>query len=238
MNEQLVRLQKYISQCGFCSRRAAEILIANKRVYVNGKIAAIGTTIEVGKDQVKIDNKVITPKNDRHVYIALNKPIGHITSTTNAQGDSVLDLISDQDRQNFGRIFPVGRLDKDSSGLVLLTNDGELTNLLTHPSFEHEKEYAITISCSLDPKDEKVLTNGLKIKGQALGGMTIKEIKKQGKRYVVIGILKEGKNRQIRKMFGNLGYDVLNLQRVRLGKLCLGDLKNGRYRLVKKQDIL
>ncbi|MCB9798834.1 rRNA pseudouridine synthase, partial [Candidatus Nomurabacteria bacterium] len=136
------------------------------------------------------------------------------------------------------RLYPVGRLDKDSEGLVLLTNDGELTNVLTHPRFEHEKEYEIQIDDHLSRDAKKVLEKGMKLDDEFVQGITIVNEKRIGRRHLVRVILAEGKNRQIRRMFGRLGYHVVMLRRVRMGKLSLGSIPQGKWKFVKKSQIV
>lgn len=240
-----IRLQKHIAHLGICSRRKAEDLISKGLVTVNGTPATLGMKIDPDTDKVVVDKTVIATQDTTHVYVILNKPVGYITSTTNEQGDSVLDLLTTQN--NIGRdsselsarVYPVGRLDKDSEGLVLLTNDGELTNKLTHPRYEHEKEYEVTIDKPLTRDARKVLTTGMLLdKDEEVQGITItKEINK-GRKTVVTAILKEGKNRQIRKMFGNLGYHVQSLRRIRMSNLTLGTIPVGKWKYVNKQSIL
>ncbi|MFH1292064.1 MAG: pseudouridine synthase [bacterium] len=232
-----MRLQKFIANQGICSRRQAEELIKAGKIKVNNQIAELGDKINPDDDCVEVGGKLIRIKNQK-VYIILNKPIGYITSTTNKQGKSVIDLISVDDKKKYGRLFPVGRLDKDSQGLVLLTNDGELTNLLTHPRYEHIKKYQVVLKNRLEPKDIEILQTGMNVKGEKFRGIEVKTIKKIGKKFLATIILKEGKNRQIRRMFGNLGYIILDLRRIGLGKLKLKNLPLGKYNFLEKQDII
>jgi 23S rRNA pseudouridine2605 synthase len=258
-----VRLQKHIADIGICSRRKAEKLIKAGLVKVNGEIIReMGVKIEPEKDKVEVAEKRNTDfglqtsdKNIRTVdrspktvvYIALNKPIDYITSSSSEQGASVLELITQQhnnttiqqhiDLSNL-RLYPVGRLDKDSEGLVLLTNDGEFTNQITHPKYEHEKEYEVTISEKLNKDAKKVLESGMVIDGKETQGIKIIKEWNKGKRIIVTVVLKEGKNRQIRKMFGRLGYRVQSLKRTRVGNLKLGILPVGKWKFVKKSDIV
>lgn len=242
-----MRLQKAIADMGIASRRKAEALIEQGLVKVNGEIVTeLGTKIDPATDTIEVEGysqkKESKPANS--VYIALNKPVDYITSTTSEQGVSVMELLTPYNHIGKGsdhveaRVFPVGRLDKDSEGLILLTNDGELTNQLTHPSFEHEKEYEVTIDQRLDTKAKKILESGMAIGNEVVQGITIKEISNRGKRTIVTVILKEGKNRQIRKMFGQLGYHVISLKRIRIGTLSLGTLPVGKWKYAKKSDII
>ncbi len=250
----LVRLQKYIADQGICSRRKAEVLIGDGKVEVNGEIVReMGVKIDPDNDKVVVLGSESRPclpvgrkpKAERRIYIALNKPVDYITSASNEQGRSVLDLIAPQyywklqeKKQIKTRVYPVGRLDKDSEGLVLLTNDGELTNLLTHPKYEHEKEYEVTIDKMLSRDARKVLTSGMQIEDDYVQGIKILKEFNKGRRVIITLILKEGKNRQIRRMFGLLGYHVISLRRTRIGKLKLGTLPIGRWRLVDKEKIV
>lgn len=247
----LIRLQKHIADLGICSRRKAEELIVAGKVLINGKLVTeLGTKVDPATDTVEVvttKKKVHPPSaipHPPHIYIVLNKPIGYITSTSNDQGESVVDLLIPenyngvQKQKLTHRVYPVGRLDKDSEGLVLLTNDGELTNLLTHPRHEHEKEYEVTIDNTLTPQARKVLTTGMQLDDIFVQGIEIVKEFNKGRRTIITVILKEGKNRQIRKMFGRLGYTVLSLKRIQIGKLSLGVLPIGKWKFVKKEQII
>ena len=244
------RLQKVMAHRGMCSRRKAEQLIAAGKVYVNGEqVTDMGVQIDpdvtIEVSGAAVSSAQATKPN---IYILLHKPTGYITSTTNDQGRSVLDLLSEETYVTGGdkataawqqvhgvRVYPVGRLDKDSEGLVLLTNDGSLTNKLTHPRFEHEKEYEVSITGRVPRGAEGVLLKGMDLgDGEIVKGIEIKKIISRGKRTVVTVILKEGKNRQIRRMFGRLGMDVVSLKRTRIGKYHLKTLPVGKWILVSK----
>jgi len=251
----LVRLQKHIADLGICSRRKAEELILAKKVKVNGKlITEMGVKVDPEKDKVEVvtDKKTKTfvkrtfdspVVNNGKVYIILNKPVGYITSASSEQGESVLDLLTSQNCVMKGgevkaRVYPVGRLDKDSEGLVLLTNDGDLTNELTHPRYEHEKEYEITIDGFLTKDAVKILTTGMQIGDDYVKGIKLVKEFKKGRTSIVTAVLTEGKNRQIRKMFGNIGYRVMTLRRSRINKLKLGVLPVGKWKFVTKDKII
>lgn len=247
----LIRLQKYMSNVGICSRRKAEELILARKVKVNGELVTeMGRKVDEEKDKVEVlSDKYHAPKHkvekfdNNKIYIALNKPVGYITSSSSDQGVSVLDLLSDNNCLTKGkkletRVYPVGRLDKDSEGLVLLTNDGELTNLITHPRYEHEKEYEITIDGFLNNDARKILTTGMKITSGYVQGITIIKEFKKGRSTIITAILTEGKNRQIRKMFGNIGYRVMTLRRSRINKLTLGVLPVGKWKFVTRDKIV
>lgn len=253
----MIRLNKHIASLGFSSRRKADELIISGKIKVNGSIIKnLGNKVCPETDIIHIEdvsqktNQIMVDyKKDNKLYIMLNKPIDYISSTTNAQGISVLDLITplnyhkqahkDEARNTTNvRLYPVGRLDKDSEGLILLTNDGELTNQLTHPRHQHEKEYEITTDRQLTPDAKKILAKGMIIGEERYGGMKIKKEFNKGRRVIITVVLKEGKNRHIRKMFGKLGYNIYVLRRIRIEKLTLGILPIGKWKFVKKTEIL
>ncbi|PIR78229.1 MAG: rRNA pseudouridine synthase [Candidatus Magasanikbacteria bacterium CG10_big_fil_rev_8_21_14_0_10_36_16] len=247
----LVRLQKHMSNIGICSRRKAEELILAKKVKVNGELVTeMGVKVDPEKDKVEVlSEKYFVSKksaenfDNKKIYIALNKPVGYITSASSEQGESVLDLLTENNCMAKGRkletrVYPVGRLDKDSEGLVLLTNDGELTNEITHPRYEHEKEYEITIDGFLDADSRKILTTGMKITSGYVQGIKIVKEFKKGRNTIVTAILTEGKNRQVRKMFGNIGYRVMTLRRSRINKLTLGVMPVGKWKYVSRDKIV
>lgn len=246
-NMEKIRLQKYMADQGICSRRKAEEIILAGEVKVNGKIVELGMKVDPEKDKVEVSG-VTSPsptRGGKFVYVLLNKPMDYICSNSDEQGASVLELLIKENywkpngRDITERVYPVGRLDKDSEGLVLLTNDGELTNKLTHPSFEHEKEYEVTIDKQLEKTAVKVLEYGMDIgEGEYVQGIEVKKVFNKGRRTIVTVVLKEGKNRQIKKMFGRLGYHVMSLKRIRIGKAKLGVLPVGRWRFIKKEDII
>jgi len=245
----IMRLQKFIADQGICSRRKAEELILSNKIKVNGVLAEIGLKIDSEKDKVEVINRETPPSPSPHrggkLYIALNKPVGFICSASDEQGKTVLELLLPENY--FGkekleikdRIYPVGRLDKDSEGLVLLTNDGELTNKLTHPRFQHEKEYEVGLDKPLLKSDMKILENSMEIgPGEQVWGLKINDVSFKNKQTVVKVVLHEGKNRQIRRMFGKLNYTVLFLRRIRMGKLKLNNLPLGKWKIVNKTEII
>ena len=244
-----IRINKFIAHSGICSRRKAEEMIEDGLVKVNDKIISeLGTKIDPNIDVVEVDGEIINSKEEnfeKKIYIILNKPLHYITSTTSHQGDSVLELLTkehcaDENRQDINtRVYPVGRLDKDSEGLVLLTNDGDLTNKLTHPKYEHEKEYEIILDKELSPEHKKTLELGMSIgKDEKVRGIKIVKTTKKNSDNIVIAILKEGKKRQIKKMFGRLGYNLEKLKRVRINKVKLENLESGKWRFIKKENII
>lgn len=221
-----MRINKFISETGFCSRREADKLIESGKVTINGITAALGSQAEEG-DDVRIDGKPLKAKLDRHVYIALNKPVG-ITSTTERHiRGNIVDFVGHDKR-----IFPIGRLDKDSEGLILLTSDGDIVNKILRAEGKHEKEYIVTVDKPITPSFLKAMSEGVKIMGE----MTLPcRITRMTDRVFRI-ILTEGKNRQIRRMCGALGYEVRKLQRIRIMNIHLGHQKIGTWRDLTEQE--
>ena len=227
----MIRLNKYIAECGICSRRKADILIESGKVLVNDiVIKDLGVKIDDTKDQVKVDGKTIS-KEDKFVYIMLNKPKGYVTTNSEQFGrKSVLDLI-DTDY----RIFPIGRLDMNTEGLLLLTNDGEFANKLMHPKNKVEKTYIANVKGNITEEKIENLRNGVDIGGYITKPAQVRIISKD-KNEIEIKI-SEGKNRQVRKMCEAVGLKVINLKRTSIGKLNLGNLKIGEYRYLNKNEI-
>ena len=233
---EIVRLQKYIAMSGVASRRAAEELIAAGRVMVNNqKITELGTKVEIGADIVMVDKKVINPEKKQY-YIMLNKPVGYV-STVSDQFDrpTVLDLIGEEIKS---RIFPVGRLDYDTSGLLLLTNDGDFTYKVTHPKFNMNKTYIATIKGGITPKGLAQLRSGVVIDDGFKTSPAEVEMLSCEKGYTVIQItIHEGKNRQVRKMFEAVGCNLTELERIKIGNVELGNLPLGRWRYLTSHEI-
>ncbi|MDO8669579.1 MAG: pseudouridine synthase [Candidatus Buchananbacteria bacterium] len=224
----MIRLQKFLAEAGIASRRKAEELIVAGKVKVNGRVAdKLGTKVDEN-DQVEYDGRLLKIKSTK-IYIALNKPIGYIASASSRQGPSVLDLVKIKDR-----IYPVGRLDKDSHGLIFLTNDGDFANRITHAKYGCEKEYEVTIDKPFLPIDKKAFESGLKLAGYKLQPVRVTLVKDN----IVRLVLKEGINRQIRKMMGKCGYDVLDLKRIRIGKFKLPNIKIGEWQNINNNDVI
>ncbi|OKP86640.1 23S rRNA pseudouridine(2604) synthase RluF [Paenibacillus sp. P32E] len=220
-----MRINKFISETGFCSRREADKLVEGGRVSINGERAVLGSQAGQG-DEVRIDGKLLET-GSKVVYIALNKPVG-ITSTTEAhiQGN-IVDFVGHHER-----IFPIGRLDKDSEGLILLTNDGDIVNKILRAEGKHEKEYIVTVDRPLTPSFITGMSSGVKI----LGSRTLPcEVTRISERVFRI-ILTEGKNRQIRRMCSAFGYEVRHLQRIRVMNIRLGTLQTGEWRELSAQE--
>ena len=218
-----MRLQKYLAHAGVCSRRKAETYILSGRIKVNNQVVTeLGTKIDPAKDQIFFDDQsIILHEEPVKIYIALNKPEGYITSCSQQKSKIILDLIDIKER-----IYPVGRLDKDSKGLVLLTNDGDLHNKLSHPSFDHEKEYIVTTSFPIPDEALKKMAQGMVIDRVKTRKAAVKRLSKNKFRIV----LKQGRNRQIRKMVGKTGNKVETLERIRMANIKLGNLKEGAWR--------
>ncbi len=217
----LVRLQKFLADAGCCSRRQGERWIASGRVTVNGAVVTqLGTCVDPTADRVMVDGKPVAARQSL-VYILLHKPTGYISSCRHQNEKIVLDLIETHER-----VYPVGRLDKDSEGLLLLTNDGRLHQRLSHPSFDHEKEYEVTVSRPIQERDLRVLADGVMLEGRRTRPATVTRLTARRFRMV----LREGRNRQIRKMLGGLGHTVVRLKRVRMAGIRLGGLPKGTWR--------
>ncbi|QQR83768.1 rRNA pseudouridine synthase [Candidatus Peregrinibacteria bacterium] len=226
----LIRLNKYLADRGVCSRREADRLIEQGLVLVNGKrVGELGMKIDDESDQVTVDERVIQ-EQEKQIYIMLNKPLGYVASVkpTAAEPNVVVDLIPIEER-----IFPVGRLDKDTTGLLILTNDGTLTYLLTHPSQECEKEYEVTVDGILTPGVVEKLERGVKLWGEATKPTRVELLSPRKMRIV----LTEGKNRHIRRICQKVGTPVKQLRRVRIKQLWLGDLPVGEWRFLSKKEV-
>ncbi len=226
-----MRLQKFLAHAGICSRRKAESHIIDGRVMVNDIIITeLGTQVDPVKDKVSFDNSLVEmPKADQGlIYIAVNKPRGVVTTCSQKNVKIILDLVPVKER-----IYPVGRLDKDSIGLVLLTNDGDLHNRLSHPSHDHEKEYLVTTVHSIGNGPLKAMAAGMVIEGEKTREARVKRVSKNGFKI----ILKQGRNRQIRKMVTKVGNKVDMLKRVRMANINLGNLKEGKWRYLTTQEM-
>ena len=217
-----IRLNRYISMCGVCSRREADRLIEEGRVQVDGAPGAAGMRISPGQD-VRLDGKQITPQEEGHIYV-LNKPVGYVCTTDERWHDPLVqDLI-----QGKGRLFSMGRLDKDSEGLLLMTNRGDLVNKVMKAGTYHEKEYLVTVDRPIDETFLEKMAGGLWIEELQTRTRPCK-VKRLGACTFSI-ILTQGLNRQIRRMCAVCGYKVVRLKRIRIMNIMLGDLKTGDYR--------
>lgn len=229
--EDTVRLQKYFSDCGVLSRRAAEAEILAGRVRVNGQVATLGDKIRVGVDTVLYNGKPVLPRADKpHVYLLLNKPRGVVCTAKDEKGRrNVTDLVS-----RVGvRVYPVGRLDMDSEGLLLLTDDGELTNRLTHPRHEIPKIYRVWVSPVPTAEQLARLNAPMELEGYRL--LPVKTEQIDGAELEMT--LYEGRNRQIRKMCESVGLRVTRLRRIAIGELPLGTLEVGKWRHLTEDEV-
>lgn len=220
-----VRVQKFLSQKGICSRREAEGAIRQGRLKMNGKTVTLGDKAREG-DSFTLDGRVLDiPTEVQHVVLAFNKPVGvETTLSVSPEGNqTLLDF-----EFGVGRVFPIGRLDKNSHGLLLLTNDGELANKMMHPRYEKTKEYLVVLNKTMTDTDAQKLMQGIKLGKKQTAPCKV-ELKP---RNVVRITLHEGRNRQIRRMCGALGYEVLDLQRIQFGAVSLGDLKPGDWETI------
>lgn len=219
-NDASKSLNKFISDSGLCSRRQADALIDEGRVTLNGKIARKGNRV-LPQDEVSVDGDIIGRKKSKPIYIAFNKPVGIECTTNRNVNGNIIDFIKHEQR-----IFPIGRLDKDSEGLILLTNDGDIVNTILRAENKHEKEYIVEVDRNITREFIKQMGDGVTI----LGKVTNKcEVNKLGKKVFSI-VLTQGWNRQIRRMCTELGYKVKSLQRVRIMHIKLGELPVGRWR--------
>jgi 23S rRNA pseudouridine2604 synthase len=220
-----MRLNKYISEAGKASRRGADKLISEGRVTINGKVAKIGSQVEPG-DDVRVSGDPIRVARN-YVYIALNKPIGITSTTEKSVKGNIIDLVNHP-----LRIFNIGRLDKDSDGLILLTNDGDIVNEILRAEHKHEKEYIVTVDKPITPDFLKNMAAGVKILGTKTLPCEIVQLSK----YVFQITLTQGLNRQIRRMCEALGYEVYRLQRIRIMNIHLGNLPVGQWRDLSKKE--
>lgn len=226
------RLQKYIAKCGTASRRKAEELIFEGRVKVNGSVVNNVVIVDDEVDVVELDGKVIKPEENM-VYIMVNKPTEIITSAKDQfDRKTVLDIVNVKER-----VYPVGRLDYDTSGLLILTNDGDVTNRMTHPSHEVNKVYAAEIIGVPTKEEMDYFEKGLKIEDYITSPARIRIIESKRDMALIEVTIHEGKNRQVRKMCEAIGHPVINLKRIAFGKLKLGKLKPGEWRNLSESEI-
>lgn len=233
MKEQ-VRLQKYLAQCGVASRRKAEELIAAGRITVDGRVVtSMGEKITPGKEKVRYDgNPVKLP--EEFIYVLLNKPKGYVTTLSDPQGRPVVtSLVSDIDE----RLFPVGRLDLDTEGALILTNDGSLAQKIQHPSNETNKTYQALVQGHPGQAKIRQLQEGVIIEDKMTAPATIKVIKHLQRQTLIEITIHEGRKRQVKKMFEFIGNPVINLKRIAYGRLFLGKLPSGQYKVLNHRDL-
>lgn len=227
MKNNVVRINKYLSEVGFCSRRAADKLIEQRRITVNGKVPEMGTKVQAN-DEIRVNGILVSQTDEKPVYIAFNKPVGIVCTTdTSVEKDNIIDFI------NFPtRIFPIGRLDKPSEGLIFLTNDGDIVNKILRARNNHEKEYLVSVNKEVTPGFIKKMSNGIPV----LDTITRKcKVVKTGKNQFKI-ILTQGLNRQIRRMCEYLDYKVTRLQRMRIMNVAL-DVPVGNWRHLTSAEL-
>ena len=232
---ELVRLQKYLSDCGVLSRRAAEKAIENGEVTVNDEPAEIGMKIDPMKDKIRYKGRnIVKKRNSHYTYIMLHKPRGYVTTMSDEKDrKTVAELV----KEAGVRVYPVGRLDMQSEGLLIMTNDGELTNALTHPRHEIPKYYEVRVEGQVSPETLKKLSSEMEIDGYKIQPVRTSVVSMKDEKTVLCMELFEGRNRQIRKMCEQVGLEVIKLKRIAIGQIKLGNLKPGAWKHLSKQQI-
>jgi 23S rRNA pseudouridine2604 synthase len=225
MNHEGVSLNKYISATGFCSRREADKLIEQARVTINGELALAASRVATG-DEVEVDGEPLV-RRKKIVYIALNKPVGVTSTTDTTDKTNIISFLNYPKR-----VFPIGRLDKDSDGLILLTNDGDIVNRILRAENNHEKEYIVSVDKSITPAFIQGMSTGVPILGTTTGKCYVKQ--EGDKRFRIV--LTQGLNRQIRRMCQHFGYGVVRLTRVRIMNIRLGNLAVGSWRYLTPEE--
>ena len=231
---QKIRLQKFMADCGLASRRKAEELIAEGKVRVNGHVATVGEKVDPAVDKVTVGSRKLAAQSGRRVYLMVHKPRGFVTTMDDELGRKcVAQLVADVQE----RVFPVGRLDRDSEGLLLMTNDGDFANRISHPRSHVSKTYRVTVRQQVTEDMLSKLSEGLMIDGQMTLPADVSIAHKEENRCVLLITLYEGRNRQIRKMCEELGLDVIRLKRVAVGNVKLGMLKPGDWRDLNDDEL-
>lgn len=233
MKDNKIRLQKHLAECGVASRRKAEELIAAGKVKINGHIAEIGARVDPKRDKVTVRGRAVVPVNEK-VYIMLNKPRGFVTTMSDELGrKTVSDLVADAGN----RIFPVGRLDRDSEGLLIMTNDGDFANKLTHPSSHVNKTYRVTVKGAAEEEQLLKMKEGILLDGRKTLPCDCFVAERKPDRTVLIFVLNEGRNRQIRRMCEAVGLEVLRLKRTEIAGVKLGMLPQGKWRPLNEREM-
>jgi len=226
--KKVTRINKYLSEIGFCSRRAADRMIDEGRIEINGSIPEMGTKVSE-EDEIRVDGKIVQNQNIKKVYIALNKPIGIVCTTDNeVEPDNIVDYINYPTR-----IFPIGRLDKPSEGLIFLTNDGDIVNKILRARNNHDKEYVVTVDRRITSEFLNKMSNGIPILDTVTKKCEVKEMSS----YKFKITLTQGLNRQIRRMCEFLDYRVIKLKRIRIMDVELGDLRVGEWRHLTQDEL-
>ncbi len=230
-----VRLQKYLAQSGIASRRRAEEMIREGRVRVDGRVVTeMGLKIDPDAQSVHCDNKKVEHREQPHVYVLLNKPQGYVTTLSDPQGRPIVTSLL---KNIATRVFPVGRLDLDTEGALLLTNDGALAQRILHPSHETTKSYEALVAGIPAKSKIKALETGIELEGRKTWPAKITIIKRKEQNALFRITIHEGRKRQIRKMFQSVGHPVIALKRIAYGKLALGSLKTGSYRFLSAKEL-
>lgn len=233
MADNSMRLQKFLSECGVASRRKSEELISMGKVKVNGRVAQIGDKVNPKRDTVTVSGKKIVSSKNKY-YIMLHKPRGFVTTLSDEMDRRcVADLVKDIPE----RIYPVGRLDKDSEGLLLMTNDGDFANAMMHPKHHVPKTYRVTVRQNVTENMVDQLAVGIMIEGRKTAPADVRVLLKEDTRTVLEIVLYEGRNREIRKMCESLGLDVIRLKRTQFGSIKLGMLAQGKYRELTADEV-
>ena len=234
MNPKELRIQKYIAECGVCSRRKAEELIMSGKVKVNNSLATIGQKINPFKDKVFVSGKLIKKTKEKR-YIMLHKPRGFVTTMSDEFDRKCITMLIEDVNE---RVYPVGRLDKNSEGLLLLTNDGEFANMMAHPRTHVPKTYRVTVRPPVSDDQLSSLINGTKLDdGYVTKPAEVQVVQNEENRVVLLMTIFEGKNRQIRRMCEALDIELIRLKRVAIGEIRLGMLPQGKYRDLSEQEI-
>ncbi len=230
-----VRLQKFMADCGVASRRKCEELIQNGKVRVNGHPARLGDKVDPKKDVVTLRGKrLVASGSSGPVYLMLNKPRGYVTTVHDEFGrKTVMDLVADVP----ARIYPVGRLDRDSEGLLLMTNDGDFANAITHPRHHFAKVYRVTVRQRVSDAVLDQMRGGMELEEYKTQPCSVSVLQSEAQRTVLEFVIYEGKNRQIRRMCEAAGLEVARLKRVSIGSIKLGGLAVGKYRMLSEQEI-
>lgn len=230
----MMRLQKYLAVCGVASRRNAEKMIAEGHVMVNGQtIREMGVIVDETADVVLVNGTRVYPEEEKH-YIAYYKPMGEVTTVSDPEGRKT---VMDKFRDYPVRLFPIGRLDYDSEGLLLLTNDGDLMNHLLHPSHEVAKVYLAKVSNQVTEEELARLRNGVMLEGKLTSPANVRLVRRETFASVVLVSIHEGRNRQVRKMFEAVGHQVVSLKRVEFGPIRLNDLPLGKWRTLTDMEV-
>lgn len=233
MKDNKIRLQKHLSECGIASRRKAEELIEQGKVKINGHIASLGAKVDPKRDKVTVRGKAVVPVNEK-TYIMLNKPRGYITTMRDELGrKNVSELTADAG----ARLFPVGRLDRDSEGLLIMTNDGDFANKLTHPSSHVNKTYRVTVRGNAEEEQILQMKEGISLDGKKTIPCDCFVAERKADRTVLIFIIHEGRNRQIRRMCEAVGLEVMRLKRTEIAGVKLGMLPQGKWRPLNEREM-